>query len=65
MGCNKAVADIEGGCKGGNISEDIIQSSKGRSLITVLWDGIADVIDCIVWQFKFVAVCINEAPIAL
>lgn len=61
LGSDVGVEDVKGGCKGDDISGDIVETGRGRSLKAVCRYGISNLLDGVVWNGKFLAVAINQS----
>jgi hypothetical protein len=58
--CQKAIEEVEGDGQGDHVPSDIVETSGGRSLETVLGDGPVDIANGIIRDLERVAICVNQ-----
>lgn len=54
------VEEVEGASEESDVPSNVAQSSETRPLVAMLGNGVADVIDGVIWQLKFVAICVHK-----
>jgi len=59
----ESVEQVECNGETSNISCNIGEASQSRALEAMLGDGISDIVDCVVWDLKLVAICVGESSV--
>lgn len=60
VGRHEPVEEVEGGGQRSEVASHVAETTQGRALKAVLGDGIADLLDRVVWDLELVAVRVNE-----
>lgn len=60
LGSDEAVGQVEDGSQRHHIAGDIIQASSSRPLEAVLWNGLVDVANGVVWDLEGIAIRVNQ-----
>jgi hypothetical protein len=59
------VENVESGGQAGNITSHVGKTADGGTVKAVLWNGIADIVDGVVWNLKLVAVGVEKDTVWL
>lgn len=57
--------EVESGSQENNVTSDIVETAKCRTLEAVLWNGVSDIFDSVIWNFELVSVSIEETAVWL
>lgn len=60
---DKVVEEVECGGEAGHVAEDIAHALDTITLEAVLGDGVADVLDGVIWDLKRVAVRVDQLAV--
>lgn len=65
VGGQISIGEVKCHSERSDISSNIVQSCRGRSLEAVLWYGLVNITNGVVWNFKFVAISVDQPLLLL